>query len=108
MQIYEYQSSHSIHGKAMVVDNRLGVIGSFNMDDRSMHLDTEIMLVVDCETFAGTLSEAIGTYQAQSLQVNSENDYIIPEGSQKASIPVFKTPLLRIVSIFSMALQPFI
>lgn len=107
-QIYEYQSSHSIHGKAMVVDGRLGVIGSFNMDDRSMHLDTEIMLVVDCEAFAGTLSAAIGTYQAQSLRVNSENDYIIPEGSQKAAIPVFKTPLLRVVSIFSMALQPFI
>lgn len=107
-RFFEYQSAHSIHGKAMVVDGRMGLIGSFNMDDRSMHLDTEIMLVVDSDDFAGRLADAIGAYQAQSLCVGEGNRYMIPEGAVMASVPAYKVPLLRVVSVFSLALRSFI
>lgn len=106
--IYEFQSRHSIHGKAVVIDGRLGMLGSFNMDDRSMHLDTEIMLAVDSEPFAQSLEGAIRTIQAQSLRVGTENAYVIPEGKTKASVPRMKTPALRVVAVFSMALRVFI
>ncbi|MDL2317831.1 phospholipase D family protein [Eubacteriales bacterium OttesenSCG-928-A19] len=106
--IYEYQNAHSIHGKAMIVDGRLGMIGSFNMDDRSMFLDTEVMLVVDSDAFAGVLSDAISAYQAQSLCTRGENAYEIPAGIGHISVPVYKVPLLRVVSVFSLALRSFI
>lgn len=107
-QIYEYQSAHSIHGKAMVIDDRLGIMGSFNMDDRSMHLDTEIMLVVDAEPFAQTLRGAIEEYQAKSLRVRETNDYSPRESAAQAAVPVYKVPLLRAVSVLSKPLRTFI
>lgn len=107
-RLYEYQNAHSIHGKAMVVDGRLGLIGSFNMDDRSMFLDTEIMLAVDSEAFAAMLSGAISAYQAQSLCVNAQNAYTEAEGCAQAAVPVYKVPLLRLVSLFSMPLRSLI
>lgn len=106
--IFEYQSRHSIHGKAMVVDRRLGIVGSFNMDDRSMHLDTEIMLVVDCDDFAQTLLGAIGAYQAQSLRVGEDGAYSIPGEAVQATVPAYKVPLLRAVSLLSRPLRVFI
>ena len=107
-QIYEYQSRHSIHGKAMTVDGRLGIVGSFNLDDRSMHLDTEIMMVVDSESFTGKLTGAIEEYKAQSLRVNAANEYDIPEGTEQETVPTFKTSLLMFVALFSTPLRAFI
>jgi putative cardiolipin synthase len=43
--LWEYQSTHSIHGKSVVIDGRLSAVGSFNMDDRSLYIDTETMLI---------------------------------------------------------------
>ncbi|MDY4971783.1 MAG: phospholipase D-like domain-containing protein [Lachnospiraceae bacterium] len=48
VQVYEYLGPHSNHTKAMVVDDRLSVVGSWNMDMRSTYQDTELMLAVDC------------------------------------------------------------
>ena len=41
-------SSASLHTKAFVVDGAHGFIGSFNLDPRSMNLNTEMGLVFDC------------------------------------------------------------
>lgn len=107
-RIYEYQNAHSIHGKAMVVDKRLGILGSFNLDDRSMFLDTEVMLVVDSEAFAEGLTEGIRAYQAQSLCVAGERERTLPQRVVKTLPPPYKIPLLRLVSVFSLALRSFI
>jgi phosphatidylserine/phosphatidylglycerophosphate/cardiolipin synthase-like enzyme len=48
-----------LHAKSMVVDNRLGVIGSHNFDPRSDDYNTESMLVVDDAAFAERLSASI-------------------------------------------------
>lgn len=107
-RIHEYQSRHSIHGKAMVVDGQLGIIGSFNLDDRSMHLDTEVMLVVDSAAFAGKLTESIDAYMAQSLCVNAQGEDATFGGGVRVPVPAYKMPLLRFVSVFSLMLRSFI
>ncbi len=40
MEVYETLCGHSLHTKAVLVGDRLSVIGSFNMDMRSAYLDT--------------------------------------------------------------------
>lgn len=51
VEIYEYQSTDSIHGKSCVADGRISVVGSFNLDDRSLYIDTESVLIIDSPEF---------------------------------------------------------
>ncbi len=46
INIWEYEGGYSYHGKSILIDDDLSVIGSFNMDMRSAYLDTELMLVI--------------------------------------------------------------
>ena len=47
VEVHEALCGRSMHTKAVLVGDRLSVIGSFNMDMRSTYLDTELMLVID-------------------------------------------------------------
>ena len=46
IDIWEYEGGYSYHGKSILIDDDLSVIGSFNMDMRSTYLDTELMRCV--------------------------------------------------------------
>lgn len=48
-----------IHAKSLVVDERVGVIGTHNFDPRSDHLNTEAVLIVEDEDFARRLADDI-------------------------------------------------
>ncbi len=50
---------YSVHAKSMVVDGGTSYIGSFNLDPRSIHLNTELGIVVEDEAFAHELTESI-------------------------------------------------
>jgi len=49
----------SIHAKVLVVDSRLAYVGSFNFDPRSMHLNTELGILIEDERFAAELEASI-------------------------------------------------
>jgi putative cardiolipin synthase len=72
VELYEVQSNGSLaayldrvgedaraglHTKAMVVDERIAVIGSYNMDPRSRVWNSEIALIVDHPGFAAEVLE---------------------------------------------------
>jgi phosphatidylserine/phosphatidylglycerophosphate/cardiolipin synthase-like enzyme len=48
-----------LHAKSMVLDDRVGVVGSHNFDPRSDNLNTESMVVVHDRQFAGALRASI-------------------------------------------------
>ena len=74
--IYEFQSSNvSLHGKTYLFDGRLTVIGSFNMNERSIRSDTESVLVIDSPAFHDIVAGAIDVNISNSLRVNSSNTY---------------------------------
>ena len=51
--VYEWLGGHSMHTKTLLVDDDLSFVGSFNMDYRSIYLDTELMLCIrSCEVNA--------------------------------------------------------
>ena len=47
VQVYEFMGKHSSHTKAVLIDERMSLVGSYNMDMRSTYQDTELMLAVD-------------------------------------------------------------
>ncbi len=95
--IFEYQSTDSIHGKSILIDGRISVIGSFNMDDRSFYLDTETMLVIDSPQLAGQLGEAMGDIIDSSLQVGEDNSYIFSDNAGQVKTTAGKMALIKLV-----------
>ena len=55
------ESHAGLHTKAFVVDRRLSMIGSYNMDPRSRIWNSEIALLIDSEEFAETVLEIMET-----------------------------------------------
>jgi hypothetical protein len=51
------QSRAGLHAKAMVVDRRYVVVGSYNLDPRSADINTELALLVDSPAFAEKVAE---------------------------------------------------
>lgn len=103
VDIYELQSQDSMHGKSMVVDNHLSIIGSLNLDDRSLFIDTENMLVIDSEPFAQALRRSMEVFKSSSLQVGPKGTYL-PGNASALPVPKLKKASMRIVP---MLLRPF-
>ena len=51
----------ALHGKATVFDRKTVAIGSFNLDPRSMDLDTEMVFVVQSPQLAAQVLDAFAT-----------------------------------------------
>lgn len=75
-KIFEFQDNNAIHAKTYIVDNRMSVIGSFNMDPRSEYIDTEIMLAIDSEEFTNYLLDIVDLYKGHSLVVGKDGKYL--------------------------------
>ena len=104
MSIYEYQSTNSIHGKSCIADQRLSVVGSFNLDDRSLYIDTESVLIIDSEPFYDELESEMHTLLDQSALVNKENTYD-ENAKNLVEVSFSKQCLMKVVSIFSRIFQ---
>ena len=98
--IYEYQSSDSIHGKSVLIDDRLSAVGSWNLDERSIDIDTEVMLVIDSAPFQQLLRARQGEILAQSLPVGPDGEYL-PGSVGPLPVPAGKKALFYGLSILS-------
>ena len=59
IDIREYKGPDPLHAKSAVIDGRVVLIGSYNLDPRSQNLNTEVMCVVEDEELAQELLESI-------------------------------------------------
>lgn len=73
--LYEYQGVGSIHGKSYIIDDRISLVGSFNLDARSAFLSTETMVVIDSYEFAKALNEQVNELVESSLLVDEDYSY---------------------------------
>ena len=78
INIWEYEGGYSYHGKSILIDDDLSVIGSFNMDMRSAYLDTELMLVIRSKDINKQLEEGMMEYERVSRQVLENGTYRDP------------------------------
>lgn len=97
VSVYEYDGG-AFHCKSILIDERLCIIGSFNLDMRSAYLDTELMLVIDSEELAGELGRYMLEFEGDSrLAVDAEN-YEIPDGHTIPAMSWFKRLSLVLLS----------
>lgn len=99
VDIYEFQGSHSSHGKSVLVDHDISMIGSYNLDMRSTYVDTETLLVVHGEEFNQLLEEKITDIKESSLKVSMDETYEKKENVEPVPLPKEKKILFRITSV---------
>lgn len=68
LALWEYGGPDSLHAKSYCIDDRISVVGSYNLDPRSAYLNTELLLAIDSPAFASRLKEAQEHYFDQSVQ----------------------------------------
>ena len=105
IRIHEYQSRDSIHGKSCVADGHLSVVGSFNLDDRSLYIDTESVLVIDSPEFYEQLNGAMEELFAQSALVGPDNEYAPDQPVKPVEASAGRRGLMKVVSVFSRAFR---
>lgn len=104
VQLYEYDGGDSYHGKSILIDDNISVVGSYNLDLRSTYVDTELMLVVDSEELNAGLAEKMGNLQKKSRKVLDKKNYEVPPGLVVADVPIWKRVAWAVTGV---VLQPF-
>ena len=99
ISLFEFQGDHSSHGKSLMIDDDISVIGSYNLDMRSTYVDTETMLVIKGEAFQDQLEACIQDMHAQSLQVEEDGSYSKSESVEPVELSSGRKVLFRITSI---------
>ncbi len=71
VKIYEFYGG-LLHTKSVVIDDQFCLVGTVNMDMRSLWLNFEVTLAVDDEEFTKQMSWLQDTYIQQSHTVDKE------------------------------------
>lgn len=104
VSLYEYSGGLSYHGKSLIIDDELAIIGSYNLDLRSTYLDTELMLSIQSPALAKELRGHMENFQADCIQVQADGTNIVPEHVTVASVPLWKKAAWNLVGFL---MQPF-
>ncbi len=72
MTIFEYTSSKPFHSKTVVIDNDLTAVGSLNFDMRSVYLDSELMLIIDCEELNSEVRKELDVMEGASRCISPD------------------------------------
>ena len=84
--------------KAALIDNRLCMIGSFNLDMRSAYLDTETVLVIDSPGLAADLAAHMARMEAASALVTGDGA-LVPDGVTVPEIPFSRKVVLTLLGL---------
>jgi putative cardiolipin synthase len=100
IDVYEFQGpTESYHTKSFIFDNRISLVGSFNLDPRSAYLSTEIMLVIDSEEFASQMkSEIDRIIHDNSLLVKEDGSYAPHPDVIERVVPRVKSMMTRVLT----------
>lgn len=101
VEILKYSGPRSMHAKSFVIDRRIGIVGSFNLDPRSEMLNTESFVAVESESFAKELllhirRHEVGYHAVSAGQSKSLSGMLVVD--PEAGLKNFPMPLLRALS----------
>ncbi len=104
VSILEYDGGTSYHGKSVVIDRELAIVGSYNFDLRSTYMDTELMLVIQSPQLAGELDSLMASYEQDCRLLLPDGSYQIPDHVTVATVPLWKRAAWAVVGV---VMQPF-
>lgn len=72
IDVREFKGPDSLHAKSIVIDERMALVGSYNIDPRSENLNNEMMCMADDAETARALLDAIGEHVRNAWRVDGE------------------------------------
>lgn len=104
IQLWGYDGGISNHGKTVLIDDDISVVGSYNLDLRSTYVDTELMLVVESRQLNQELAGYLSEFQVNSRKIIDADTYEVPEDFQVRSSSAWKHIAW---AVFGLVIQPF-
>ncbi len=104
VSVCEWNGEHSMHTKTILIDDRVSIIGSFNWDMRSVYLDTEMMLLVDCPQLNAALRQETGEMLRQGKIVQPDGSSAVGAEYTAPAVPLFKKVLQAVLRV---VIRPF-
>lgn len=101
--LYEFDGGDSSHGKSILIDDDIAIVGSLNLDLRSVYMDTELMLVIHSEELNAQLEEYMDIFQQDCRKVTGVHTYESPAHIRVAEVPWWKRILWKVLGFL---LQP--
>lgn len=95
VSLLEYMGGTSYHGKSLVIDGNIAVIGSYNMDMRSTYVDTELMLAIRSKAVAEELTGYMQNLHTQCREVHAGGSEVMPEHTANQELSAGKRALFR-------------
>jgi cardiolipin synthase C len=72
VDLWEFKGPNTLHAKSAVLDDQLALIGSFNMDPRSQHLNTETAVAIHDEVTARQLRHNINAHKTNCTHITTD------------------------------------
>ncbi len=100
VELWEYSGPESLHGKVGVIDEQIVIVGSFNLDPRSEHFNTELAMVVRDAGVAAEMRAEMQRHLERAVRIDRQGR---PEGATRrypgiSRWKIFKLRLLRPVA----------
>ncbi len=105
VRLLEYQGGISYHGKSILIDDDISIVGSFNFDMRSTYMDTELMLVVRSRGLNEELSYNFAAYEQYACLQHEDGTQDVPVTVKKE--PALSFGMTLFYQCFGLILQPF-
>jgi putative cardiolipin synthase len=100
IDLREFKGPDTLHAKTLVIDGRLVLVGSYNIDPRSQNLNAEAMCVAEDEGVARELLAAIDAHLANSWVVSERHRripvpraWVIRAWAARLFLPLFEQQL---------------
>lgn len=91
VELLEYMGGTSYHGKSLVIDDEIAIVGSYNFDMRSTYVDTELMLAIRSTETAEELKGYLEEYHKACRRVNKDGSEVVPDGLSVPELSFGKT-----------------
>ena len=108
VQVYEYLGPHSNHTKSVLIDDRLCIVGSYNLDMRSTYQDTELMLAIDSRALASELREEIDRDKTYSRTMTDRGEYQYAENYQPREMSFGKKVFYAVLRVITIPIRRFL
>lgn len=86
--------------KSILIDDNISVIGSFNVDMRSVYLDTELMLVIDSREINSQLNEAMESYEHIARKADADGSYDNPYDVEPVELTPYREKRMKLIKNF--------
>ena len=108
VKVYELMGEYSSHTKAVLLDSRMSLVGSYNFDMRSTYQDTELMLAVDCPELNRIIRQEAERDKAKCKIMEASGEYQYGEGCVPREMSPGKKIFYAIMRVLVIPLRHFL